>query len=484
MGVLDRFGKKKINESLMVPSAKELTDWVNTGITLSEEGDFEKAIGYYDKVLAIRSLWEVWNNKGNALRQLGIFNEARHCFEEALKINPEGIAAWAGKGNVLVDLNEEEEAIFCYNKALMLCPEDSRKAVILSEKGALLAIMGKEREADECFQMALALDSQNYLIRLNKALSYIHPINADKLTECIERAIEAVPEDERPQKFEEMQELVEKELGCRLKETEDVINKYKSKIREMDIKKEAAGEKENLSAEAWNFKGESLLKTGKFNDALKCFDETLNINPKLFDGLNNRGKALHEMGRFDEALKCQEMALELEPQNPAAWYNKGVTLASLKRHKESLECYEKVLETNPESASTWAAKGFSLGLLLKYNEALQCFNKALEIDPTVEHAQEIRERILMRVKSPEVEKMSNKAKGDNEIKERDLSAEEWFSKAESLVKTGILEESLNCYDKVLEINPHDADAWNNKGDTLAQLVKHDGTIELSSDRIG
>ena len=119
MGVLDRFGKKKINESLMVPSAKELTDWVNTGITLSEEGDFEKAIGYYDKVLAIRSLWEVWNNKGNALRQLGIFNEARHCFEEALKINPEGIEAWAGNGNVFSDLNEKEEAILCYNKALM-----------------------------------------------------------------------------------------------------------------------------------------------------------------------------------------------------------------------------------------------------------------------------------------------------------------------------------------------------------------------------
>ncbi|MCW3130787.1 MAG: tetratricopeptide repeat protein [Methanophagales archaeon] len=184
MGVLEGFRKKQIGErpigvksktsskkEATVSEKEQIAEWLITGVSLYDEGKFEKAIEYYDKILAIEPSWEAWNNKGNALRQLGKFDEALHCLEEALKLNPEGLEAWHGKANVLIDLNKAEEGLSCYDKALKLHPEDSKKAMILSEKGVLLAYMGKERDADECLQVALALNPQNYLVWVNYILT-------------------------------------------------------------------------------------------------------------------------------------------------------------------------------------------------------------------------------------------------------------------------------------------------------------------------
>lgn len=225
MWMLDGLRRKRIGEESKEVKLKEMSvlgrdqidEWLSTGVALYDEGKFEKAIEYYDKVLAIEPSWEAWNNEGNALRQLGRLNEALHCFEEALKLNPEGLEAWHGKGNVLIDMNKREKGLFCYDKALKLHPADSRKAEFLSEKGGLLANMGKERDADECFQMALALDPQNWIVRVNRALSSIYTGNADKFTEYLEKAIEVVPENERLKRIKEIQELMEKQLGFRLK---------------------------------------------------------------------------------------------------------------------------------------------------------------------------------------------------------------------------------------------------------------------------
>jgi tetratricopeptide (TPR) repeat protein len=359
---------------------QQIDEWINMGISLFDEERFEEAIKYYDKVLAFELSCIALNNKGNALRRLGRFDESLCCFEEALKLNTEHSAPWHGKANVLVDLGKIDDTLFFYDKALKAHPEDSVKGMILSEKGSLLVSLGREREADECFRLALALDPQNYMVLANIAFVYLLSGKTDNFAEYIKRAIEVVPEYERPRKIKEIQDKIEM---CKQK---------------VEIKNETIREKENISAGAWNFKGESFLEAGKINDALKCFDEALKINPKLGKAWINKGEVLHKMGKFDEALKCEEVVLKLDPDNSTIWYNKGTTLACLKRYEEAIEWYEKVLQIDPECAVAWTGKGLSLGCLLKCDEAIQCFDKALEIDPTVKHAKETRELIKRSIK--------------------------------------------------------------------------------------
>lgn len=53
----------------------------------------------------------------------------------------------------------------------------------------------------------------------------------------------------------------------------------------------------------------------------------------------------------------------------------------------------------------------------------------------------------------------------------------WFNKGVALAKLGKYEEAIECYDKVIELNPNYAPAWYNKGVALAKLGRYEEAIE-------
>ena len=61
---------------------------------------------------------------------------------------------------------------------------------------------------------------------------------------------------------------------------------------------------------------------------------------------------------------------------------------------------------------------------------------------------------------------------------KDKNIEEWHKIGASLISNGKYEESIKYYDKILEINPNDANALLNKGSVLIELNKFDEAIEL------
>ena len=97
---------------------------------------------------------------------------------------------------------------------------------------------------------------------------------------------------------------------------------------------------------------------------------------------NNKGVALSRLGRYQEAIECYDNALEIDPRHVNAWDNKGLNLNSVGRYQEAIVCYDKALEIDPRFVRAWVGKGVSLHHLGRYEEALECYNEALEIDPS------------------------------------------------------------------------------------------------------
>jgi tetratricopeptide (TPR) repeat protein len=56
------------------------------------------------------------------LKNLGKSEEAIACYDKALLLNPNYVAAYNNKGIALGNLGKSEEAIVCYDKALALNP--------------------------------------------------------------------------------------------------------------------------------------------------------------------------------------------------------------------------------------------------------------------------------------------------------------------------------------------------------------------------
>jgi tetratricopeptide (TPR) repeat protein len=211
-------------------------------------------------------------------------------------------------------------------------------------------------------------------------------------------------------------------------------------------------------SEPWNNKGISLDSLGRHQEAIDCYAEALGIDPQCVAALNNKGISLGSLGLYQEAIDCYDEALDIDSQYINTWNNKGNCLDSLGRYQEAIDCYDKALDINPRYAETWNNKGVSLNSLGRYREAIDCYDKALDIAPRYTFAWNNKgssfyslglyhEAVNCQDKSLEIDPKNAVA---------------WYNKGHSLRALGLYQEAVGCYDKVLDIDPRNVGAWYNK----------------------
>ena len=63
-----------------------------------------------------------WNNKGISLAELGQYEEAVHCYDRAIKLDPQCAGSWSNKALALRELRRSNEMLRCIDKALAIDP--------------------------------------------------------------------------------------------------------------------------------------------------------------------------------------------------------------------------------------------------------------------------------------------------------------------------------------------------------------------------
>ncbi len=64
--------------------------------------------------------------------------------------------------------------------------------------------------------------------------------------------------------------------------------------------------------------GRNLIDKGNFEEALSFFEQALLLNQNDPELWNYKGVALRSMGRYDEALECFNRSLEIDPRDKTA----------------------------------------------------------------------------------------------------------------------------------------------------------------------
>lgn len=64
-------------------------------------------------------------------------------------------------------------------------------------------------------------------------------------------------------------------------------------------------------------KGNDLYKQRKFDEALACYDQAIELDPTDITFLNNKSAVYFEQGNYDEAIKQCEKAIEIGRENRA-----------------------------------------------------------------------------------------------------------------------------------------------------------------------
>jgi len=128
--------------------------------------------------------------------------------------------------------------------------------------------------------------------------------------------------------------------------------------------------------------GDDYFDSGKFDDALVCFDNLTKIDSEYAVGWKAKGLTLKKLDRIEEAKTCFDRALEIDPKNISHWRNKGAVFANTKNFNESVICFDRALEIDPEDVGTLFDKGSILKKIDRMEEAKTCFERALKISET------------------------------------------------------------------------------------------------------
>ena len=130
----------------------------------------------------------------------------------------------------------------------------------------------------------------------------------------------------------------------------------------------------------WRNKASALYFLGKYDEAIKCYDRAITIDPNNPVLWNNKGLALYNLGKFDEAILSYEHAITIDPSDADAWNSKGDSLNSIGKFDEAILSYEHAITIDPSDADAWNSKGDSLNSIGKSNEAKKCFAKSKELE--------------------------------------------------------------------------------------------------------
>jgi tetratricopeptide (TPR) repeat protein len=139
----------------------------NLGNVLQRQSRFEEAVGCYDRAIDLQpESVAAYSNRGVALQFLGRLEEAGASLERALELRPESTEAHANLGSLRLKQGRPAEAEACERRALAIQPE---YADAWSNLGTALDVLGRATEALAAFERAVELKPGFAVARLGRA---------------------------------------------------------------------------------------------------------------------------------------------------------------------------------------------------------------------------------------------------------------------------------------------------------------------------
>ena len=98
---------------------------------------------------------------------------------------------------------------------------------------------------------------------------------------------------------------------------------------------------------------------------------------------NKMGIAYQMMFNFNDAARCYQKSIKLDPSNAEVMNNLATVYGSMKNYGAADRTYRKALKLGPKSALIHKNYGTSLLTEHRYSKGWEEYQRALEIDPAI-----------------------------------------------------------------------------------------------------
>jgi tetratricopeptide (TPR) repeat protein len=120
-----------------------------------------------------------------------------------------------------------------------------------------------------------------------------------------------------------------------------------------------------------------LKLSSHYADIKSIYDESVSEAEYYF----NLGIIAFDNKKYNDAIKFFTKSIELDPYKPATYLNRGVVYLTLNNLKAALKDFDKAIEINPLYTEAYVNRGSAYILLEDYDNAILSFNEAIKLNP-------------------------------------------------------------------------------------------------------
>ncbi len=338
--------------------------WFNLSIAQFEQGKFTEAITSLQRVLGICPVYHrAYFLLGRAFIKLRKFADARKCFAEGLRFEPENIAGLINLGATQSILREHDSAIATYERVLALKPNEPRAYFGLAK---IYSAMGNTDRANECFRKVVELDKSGMLAPLAR-----HSI--------------VVPRSS-PHQAEPTAMATDKLFSSGYRALVDGDYENARRLLQSYV------DKKRKDAHAWSLLASACLRLGELEKAEEACAQAIRLEPNEGTHYKKQGIVRDLAGDPSGACEALSHALKLGRSDSATLALLGKSQVLLGRFREAVESLEQAVRQNRNNllAHYYAAAAYvDLGSPTKAQEHLQYILAVRVASPLKERAERL-----------------------------------------------------------------------------------------------
>jgi tetratricopeptide (TPR) repeat protein len=151
-------------------------------------------VASYDKAIEFKpDSAEVYNNRGNALKELNQLDAAVASYDKAIELKPGYAEAHNNRGNVLLELKQLEAAVVSYDKAIEFKPDS---AEVYNNRGTALKDINQLGAAVASYDKAIELKPDYADAYNNRGIALVAINQLGAAVDSYERALSLKPDYE------------------------------------------------------------------------------------------------------------------------------------------------------------------------------------------------------------------------------------------------------------------------------------------------
>ena len=420
--------------------------------------------------------FEGWYKIGQELCERGKYEEAGKAFDKAVKLDPNLYGIWDAKGKELFLADKYDQIIVFFGRIIASRPED-------------LYYWYHRLRA-----YSLKKDKQNTFKELARLIA---------IDTIYKEYAKCEPEFVWLRDDEEFKKITYQ------KTAEDWYGKAKywngfpgrdtpgQDVWEISLNK--AVEIGTQNPDTWYNFGSLLCDRGKYDRAIEILDKAIALDPKHIKAWKIRGSCLSNIGKYEEAIEAHDKAIEYicpdldisgvseRPFSGDVWWAKGLILNKLERYDDAINAYTKAIESNPRPY-IWYPLSRLYALRHDRENALR--NLAIAIHWNYHYNYDFtkkKDRISGRNEFQGTDNHKAESRKDDAFKwlwdDEDFktltnqnsetpkfqTAQKGNKIGQELYNQGRYDEALDVFDKVIELDPRNKEAWFQIGNTLMEL---------------